>query len=81
MSDLVEDARLFCSGVGSRYFAEVCDALREELAARGDAQQLVALEALRRRLLQMRDLLETRLRDATVADTADTDGGGLFKHV
>jgi hypothetical protein len=61
MDDLENDARLFCYGVGSRYFADVYDALRAELSTHGLPLQIEALDTLVSRLRQMRDLLEQRL--------------------
>jgi hypothetical protein len=65
MDDLENDARLFCYGVGSRYFADVYDALRAELSKNGLLLQIEALDTLVSRLRQMRDQLEQLLPTAT----------------
>jgi hypothetical protein len=62
MDDVADDARLFVYGISSRYFAEVVDALRAELA-QSDPLQAQALDTLCERLRSIRDLLEQRLRD------------------
>jgi hypothetical protein len=74
MDDLENDARLFCYGVGSRYFADVYDALRIELSRNGLLLQIEALDTLVSRLRQMRDLLEQRLPTPATREASTIQG-------
>jgi hypothetical protein len=74
MDDLENDERLFCYGVGSRYFADVYDALRTELEKGGLLLQIEVLDILVSRLRQMRDRLE-RLLPTSATREASTIAG------
>jgi hypothetical protein len=74
MNDLENDARLFCYGVGSRYFADVYDALRTELSRNGLLLQIEVLDILVSRLRQMRDLLEQRLPTPATREASTIQG-------
>jgi hypothetical protein len=76
MDDLESDARLFCYGVGSRYFADIYAAFRGELEENGLTQQIEILDMLVSRLRAMRDRLEQRLPPAT-REAATISGEGV----
>jgi hypothetical protein len=77
MDDLENDARLFCYGVGSRYFADIYDAFRKELEENGLTQQIEILDMLVSRLRAMRDELEQYLPTPATREAATITGEGI----